>query len=85
MKKNVIHFIKLINKTINGIKRGHTTYLVMFILYNICNMYSWGIKGFDKMPFYGVKLPELQVVWAGHGRILPLVKWGHFSCVLDTN
>ena len=23
-------------------------------------IYSWGIKGFDKTPFYGIKLPELQ-------------------------
>ena len=28
----------------------------------------------DKMPFYGVKLPKLQAVWTGYGRILPLEK-----------
>ena len=36
------------------------------------NTYSWGIKGFNKMPLYGVKLPYLQAVWAGQGWILPL-------------
>ena len=30
------------------------------------------------MPFYGVKLPKLQAVWTGYGRILPLEKWTHF-------
>ena len=36
--------------------------------------YSWGIKGFDKLLFYGVKLPLLRAVWAGQGLILPLEK-----------
>ena len=46
-------------------------------------IYSWGIEGFNKTPFYGVKLPELQAMWAGHGRILPLVKWGHFFILMS--
>ena len=30
------------------------------------------------MPFYEVKLPKLQAVWTGYGRILPLEKLTHF-------
>ena len=40
--------------------------------------YSWGIKGFDKMPIYDVKLPLLQALWAGWWWVLPLEKWVHF-------
>ena len=40
--------------------------------------YSWGIKGFNKSLFYGVKLPSLRAMWAKNGLILPLEKLIHF-------
>ena len=44
----------------------------------VTDTYSWGIKGYDKMPIYDVKLPLLQALWAGRWLVLPLEKWVHF-------
>ena len=41
-------------------------------------IYSWGIKGFNKSLFYGVKLPSLRAMWAKNGLSLPLEKLIHF-------
>ena len=41
-------------------------------------VYTREKKSSYENPFYGTKLALIQAVWAGQGRILPLVKWGHF-------
>ena len=44
---------------------------------NACNhvhIYIWGGERIEQNAIYGVKLPELQAVWAGQGLILPLEK-----------
>ena len=49
-------------------------------MYN-CNTYKYiqlGKKRIEQNAIYGVKLPQLQAVWAGQGLILPLKKWMHF-------
>ena len=41
-------------------------------------LYSWGIKGFNKSHFYGVKLPWLWAVSASQEWIFSIEKWVHF-------
>ena len=50
----------------------------MIVVRVLSKIYTSGIKGLHDPPVYGVKLPYLQVVWAGQGWILPLVKLMHF-------
>ena len=46
----------------------------MIVVRVLSKIYTSGIKGLHDPPVYGVKLPYLQVVWAGQGWILSLVK-----------